>query len=269
MPSSGSTTQRRPVFPSRSTEPSSARIPSSRRCLSSTSATAASAARSASETRSVGPSFAAIPVGLRPQRSASSSPARWAASTAMSRMSRGTVAPSSMCSHTAHLSSKCVISGQIFTTRQRLVTAPSTTPHRRQAPAERAGAAVSARDPSRSAYDPRGPPLRRVQRRPVGRQPGRCRARRHRAGRRRRCSAVAAEVGYSETAFLLPARRRPVRRPLLQPARRGAVLRPRDDRHARWPTPSGTAPAAMLLDTRAGEVAGRRSPTAPAWRRRR
>ena len=33
--------------------------------------------------------------------------------------------PLLMCSHAAHLSSKCVISGQIFTTRQRLVTAPS------------------------------------------------------------------------------------------------------------------------------------------------
>ena len=44
--------------------------------------------------------------------------------------------------------------------------------------------------------------------------------------------AVAAELGYSETAFLTGGEG-PSRGPLLQPAVRGAVLRPRDRRHRR------------------------------------
>ena len=61
-------------------------------------------------------------------------------------------------------------------------------------------------------------------------QPGRRRARRRRS-RRRGDAPVAAEVGYSETAFLVPpAATADVRRPLLQPAGRGAVLRARHDR---------------------------------------
>ena len=52
--------------------------------------------------------------------------------------------------------------------------------------------------------------------------------------------AIAADLGYSESAFL-PGRRR--RHPLLQPARRGPVLRPRHDRDRRWRWPTATVPA--------------------------
>ena len=71
------------------------------------------------------------------------------------------------------------------------------------------------------------------------------------------------------------ARRRPVRRPVLQPARRGAVLRPRDDRHRGRPrrparhradAAATPAPGEVAVSTTA-DGAGRTTAPSPASRR--
>ena len=73
---------------------------------------------------------------------------------------------------------------------------------------------------------------------------------------------IAAEVGYSETAFLAPdgsAAAGPLARPLLQPAGRGPVLRARDDRQRRGA--GGTRHATRRRSSwppTTGEVGGQR-----------